>query len=319
LSYEFFVFQHIVSSIAYLVFVFLHTRDLFTSWFYLWATVGIYGASIVVRMLATVWWNIGTSNALVSELADKAVCVQVAVPTTKGRWRPGQHIFLRFLTISPLQSHPFTIASIEEDGGVALIIKQRSGLTKALYNKVSQLEKPLSTRVLIDGPYGGPTRDPGAFDTVVLVAGGAGVTFTIPILKDLVQRMELDRLRCSKIIFVWTVRSEMALEWLREEIGKCALEAGDRLDVEYYVTETKVETNEKEWFASNISINYRRPKLEKILATAVKDNAGRMCVLAAGPEPLLTRLATEVAGLQKSILAGNGKGEIFLQIEGFGL
>src|SRR5579862_6485643 len=68
LSYEFFLIQHIVSANAYLVFLFLHTRDLFASWFYLWATVAIYAGAIAARTLYTVWWRFGTTKATVSTL-----------------------------------------------------------------------------------------------------------------------------------------------------------------------------------------------------------------------------------------------------------
>ena len=41
----------------------------------------------------------------------------------------------RFLTLYPWQCHPFTVASVEEDGQLVLIIKKEHDLTERLYKK----------------------------------------------------------------------------------------------------------------------------------------------------------------------------------------
>lgn len=318
LSYKFFIFQHIVSAITYLVFLFLHTRDLFTSWIYLWATVAIYGGAIAVRMIGTAWWSVRISKASISALVDNAVSVKIEVLTTKGQWKAGQHVFIRFLALAPFRSHPFTIASIEEDGELNLIIKQQKGLTRTLYNKVIRLESSWITRVLIDGPYGGPNRDPGSFDTVVLVAGGVGVTFTLPIMKDLVRRMQdLSKIRCSNVQFIWTVRSESTLAWIMPEIEDC-VSIKNGVQAELYVTNANLGFAKRENLDPNISINYRRPNLSNVLSMAAAQNQGRMCVFGAGPKGLVSSLNTEVAKLQKGVIRDRGSTEIFLHAELFG-
>lgn len=208
--------------------------------------------------------------------------------------KAGQHVFLRFLALSPWQSHPFSIASIEEDGELQLIIKQRAGLTEMLYKTVKRMKGQWETRVIIDGPYGGPSRDPGTFDTVVCIAGGVGITFTFPIMKDVVHRMQdLGKLRCSKLI----VRSEHTIDWLREEISKCASTAEDWVQIEYYITDKNVASGEKDWIDSNITVDYGSPNLGNVLSAAAEQNHGRMCVLGAGPEGLMGSLCEEAASV----------------------
>jgi len=281
-------------------------------------TIALYGASILLRTLVSVWWTLGTTKATVTKLVDDAICVQITVPTTKGQWKPGQHVFIRFLALAPFQSHPFTIASIEENGELILIIKKKSGFTRNLYDRVNRERGPWKTRVVIDGPYGGPIRDPGSFDTVVLVAGGVGVTFTMPIMKDLVRRMQdLGKLRCSKLIFIWSVQTESTLEWLEEEINQCVMGAEDMVQAKVYVTRSKEYEKDMPMLVSNITVNYMRPHLRKLLMSAAEENQGRMCVLGAGPESLTSSLSTEVAGLQKLVMGG-ASGEIFLHVESFG-
>jgi len=64
---------------------------------------------------------------------------------------------------------------------------------------------------MLDGPYGGSTVDIGEFESVVLVAGGSGVTFTLGLLDDIVGRvLNLKRTggeRTRRIEFAWCIRS----------------------------------------------------------------------------------------------------------------
>ena len=66
-------------------------------------------------------------------------------------------------------------------------------------------------QVMIDGPYGGCSVDLGDFESVLLVAGGSGATFTLGLLDDIVGRCtKLGRRggeRTRRIEFAWCVRS----------------------------------------------------------------------------------------------------------------
>lgn len=65
--------------------------------------------------------------------------------------------------------------------------------------------------VLIDGPYGGISFDLGRYESVLLVAGGAGITFTMGVLDDLVGRIvrrgRRGGERTTKIEFAWCIKS----------------------------------------------------------------------------------------------------------------
>lgn len=96
-------------------------------------------------------------------------------------WRPGQHAFLSFPTISsvPLESHPFTIASIfSEDARYAeqelvFIIRKREGLTQKLVERAGTKNR-VQVPVLVDGPYGTPV-DLHPYRTCILIAGTCGI------------------------------------------------------------------------------------------------------------------------------------------------
>ena len=64
---------------------------------------------------------------------------------------------------------------------------------------------------MIDGPYGGCSVDLGEYESVLLVAGGSGATFTVGVLDDIVARCvkggRKGGERTRRIEFVWCVRS----------------------------------------------------------------------------------------------------------------
>jgi hypothetical protein len=65
-------------------------------------------------------------------------------------------------------------------------------------------------QVMLDGPYGGCGLDLGAYDSVLLLAGGSGASFTLGLLDDLVGRCVGGRRgrgeRTRKVEFAWCVR-----------------------------------------------------------------------------------------------------------------
>jgi hypothetical protein len=67
-----------------------------------------------------------------------------------------------------------------------------------------------AVHVILDGPYGGTTHDPGAYGTVLFLAGGSGVTATLGQLDDLVgrcvRRGRARGERTQRVEWVWCVR-----------------------------------------------------------------------------------------------------------------
>jgi predicted ferric reductase len=74
---------------------------------------------------------------------------------------------------------------------------------------VEPVEVPV--QVMVDGPYGGCSVDLGQYETAILFAGGAGITFTLGLLDDIVGRCvrkgRENGERTRRIEFSWCVRS----------------------------------------------------------------------------------------------------------------
>lgn len=66
-------------------------------------------------------------------------------------------------------------------------------------------------QVMLDGAYGGCSIDLGAYESVFMIAGGSGATFTLGLLDDIVGRcVRLGRRggeRTRRVEFAWCVRS----------------------------------------------------------------------------------------------------------------
>lgn len=97
-------------------------------------------------------------------------------------WKAGMHMFVAFPTLGPLESHPFTIASVCEplDDGkegereFVWIVRTRKGFTRRLREHVLNKDGACEIPIFMDGPYGAPP-DITPFETCVFVAGAYAV------------------------------------------------------------------------------------------------------------------------------------------------
>ena len=82
--------------------------------------------------------------------------------------------------------------------------------------KGSQGIREVPVHVLIDGPYGGSSLDLGDYETVLLISGGSGITFTLGLLDDIVGRC----IRKGRKNGEKTKRIE--LSWCIRSLGACS-------------------------------------------------------------------------------------------------
>lgn len=138
--------------------------------------------------------------------------VKVTIPT-RMRWQAGQHVFLRIPGISLLDNHPFTVASVMRNTGgndleyndLVLVFKPHKGFTRRAFD-ISRSMPDISYRAFLDGPYGGLSRKLEAFETVLMIAGGSGITPIVAHLQHLVQKVRKGEALTKDIRIVWTVK-----------------------------------------------------------------------------------------------------------------
>ncbi len=232
--YELFVALHVPVSIVFVGMMFWHCHKYLTSWNYLFATVAIWLLSYCVRLFFLNWanprrfsWLIGEESA-VTVLPESAV--KVTIPTQM-KWRPGQYVYLRMPGISVFENHPFTIASLcsddfpseygEQYRDMTLVFRPFGGFTRKVLNAAID-DGPMKTyRAFIDGPYGGMQRDLASFDTVILFAGGSGITAIVSQLLDLIKKMRDGKAVTKQVHVVWALKRPETMEWFKEELRIC--------------------------------------------------------------------------------------------------
>lgn len=247
--YEFFVIQHIVSVLGFTVMVMLHAPAMARH--FVWLPVGIYFLDRLLRFVFVMWNNIGLFRGTPSGiLACKATFHPLSARTTKVsianppfNWSPGQHALLTLPSLTGLQSHPFSITSLPSDKTLEFIIRAQEGATQKLFSHATGSLPPASDvtkTAIIDGPYG-RVREMEQFDTVFLLAGGAGACFIMPLLRDLVRRKR-ERLATvtRRVRFVWVIKERGQIGWFAKEIGEAVDSVAEMkdfiLEMSIYVT-----------------------------------------------------------------------------------
>ncbi|KAF2231846.1 hypothetical protein EV356DRAFT_518227 [Viridothelium virens] len=252
-AYELFVTTHVPVAIIYLGMLFWHCKNYLTSWNYLFATLAIWVISYAMRILYLNWtvpwrlsWLIGEESAVT--LMDENA-IKVTIPSQM-RWRPGQYVYLRMPGISVFENHPFTIASLcSEDfpseygegyRDMVLVFKPFKGFTKKVLESALEHGPWHTYRAFIDGPYGGMRRRLEAFDHVVLIAGGSGITAIASQLLDLIKRMRDGKAVTKNVQVIWAIKRPETMEWFKEELRICREYAPpDTVQCQFYITAAK--------------------------------------------------------------------------------
>lgn len=252
-SYEVFVVQHVVSFTLLLVFTYIHTPVEMHP--YIWIPVALFFFDRFFRLGRAVYANLsifhpaqrksGQSQGLWTCKAELTPLphetTRIIIPNPPISWVPGQHVFLSCQSVLPLQNHPFTIASIPEDGKMEFIVKAEKGGTRRMLrhaekSHASTKGSNISKTVMIEGPYGclRPLRQ---FDSIVFLAGSTGATFTYPLLRDIIQGWEEKASLVGRtgarwsflgkhfgavtrhVRFVWIIKSRGQLSHLSEQLS----------------------------------------------------------------------------------------------------
>ncbi|KDR83594.1 hypothetical protein GALMADRAFT_219415 [Galerina marginata CBS 339.88] len=352
-AFEFFLVTHILFVLIFIVAGYYHARDLGFGG-YIWPGLLIWGFDRAIRLGRLVWnnrvWNRAhPGDALVELLSNDTTRLTLR---RRISWTPGQHAYVILPTVSsmPFEAHPFTIASIPESGGdskecdVVFLIRGRSGFTRRLREHAA---KDSGSRVpaFLDGPYGCPP-DLRSFTTCVLIAGGSGISYTLPLLLNLVRiNARGGKSAVRRIVFVWAVRDAVHLKWISKTLVDALATTTPYLTIEprIYVTgknypipevpelptdrasmssgsiEKDIAETELPVYSS-LKLIHGRPSMKKLLAEEIQTSLGPISVDVAGP----SNLAESVRRALSSDLASpaavlKGSQPVTLHVETFGM
>ena len=258
-SYEFFVTQHLITFFGFIIAIMMHLPSTaLWSRIYIYIPIALYLLDRIIRTVLFAFFNIPAKKATLTALEGGVTRIRLSNRSIKS-WSPGAYVLLSIPKFGKTESHPATIVSTprSHDGDMVFMLKCRGGFTKRIMTSASNSTTSLlphtkqesktqtnlhveTYRAFINGPYGGSQSDFAAFDSVCLIAGSTGVTFTLAILLNLAERAAMGRkLPVRRVHFVWCVKDVNWTTWCANEISSSygKLNAvGIQVDVSVYVT-----------------------------------------------------------------------------------
>lgn len=354
--YETFYFSHVAMAIVYLALLFWHADNLIDSWAYLWATLALLLAQWLARLfyytrplnLRNTWLSGAITTA--TNLPGGMTSIEISSPSDF-KYRPGQHCFLRFPALSLLDNHPFTIASAPPDiisdqktHELLFMARTHSGFTKKLSTWcTNNPEKALLAWV--DGPYGGINRNiESLYDTILLIAGGSGITACLPWIKFVAQAKDS---HVTRVVLRWAVKDRSHLTWADEtlrEVRTLLQQAKEMitLDIQFFITQSNnnapddlaivakeaeesksgdeavtVDSSVASMDSRSLNCVSGRPSLKAIVSEEA-DRGSKVFVIGCGPEAMRVDLSNAVAAAQSIVFAGKTQ-EVALHLEAFGM
>jgi Ferric reductase like transmembrane component/Ferric reductase NAD binding domain/FAD-binding domain len=222
---------------------------------YIRAVVGLWACERIFRLLRLVYLNIsrkhGCTNVIVEALQGEACRVTFNLPRHV-TVRPGSHVYAYLPRVSLWMSHPFSVAWTNTDSepptgtqellpptpptpsslekqvakgprlqiskaptSISLVVAARTGMTRQIYNRARAAEGGIIRMSgYVEGPYAGHDSLK-SYGTVVLFAGGAGITHHLVQIRHLIAAAHAGTVATRKIILIWSVRSVEMLSWVR--------------------------------------------------------------------------------------------------------
>ncbi|KAF2219471.1 ferric reductase NAD binding domain-containing protein [Elsinoe ampelina] len=265
LCYEFFVIQHIICWLVLIGLLITHvpSSEEPRLKIYLYIPLTLYLIDRLWRVIVLLHRrSVGTPIATLQPFPDDSSSsegfTKITIPKPNFIWQPGSHVLLSFPSFAPGESHPATIVSTptSHNGAIICLLKAETGFTRILsrYTTRTASDTTRSTaqaKVLIDGPYASHCPSPAAFESVLFIAAGSGVTYTLSHLQALAERMAAGTcvLPVRKVRFVWVVRRLCIVRTLLGEVAGAIkrLDAkGVEVSVQIYVTGREESAQQEE-------------------------------------------------------------------------
>ena len=320
-SYRLFFMAHLAIGASILPLLFFHVRQLRL---YALEASALFLVDLIARKMDTV-----TAFAKITRLPHtRLLKITVPIPPSKvARFaKPGQHVYLSLPSESlPLgkQSpsihdvlfNPFTVAEVS-DSNITLVLRHLNGpTTQALESlvKLSKANPPLN----IEGPLGASRCFPNLaeqFDRILLVAGGVGGTFIIPLYRNILDEMEIESRSVDRVTLVWAMRSWAEASWVTSGDATLSFKEGT---VKLFITgnpsndrqhhdealpvDGSVELDDLHYVdgPGQVTASRKRPDLKKIVNETFKlGKDEKVAIIVCGPAGMARELRAHVSKLK---------------------
>ena len=101
---------------------------------------------------------------------------------------------------------------------MSFLVRSHAGFTRKL-SRYTSSNFDGSVTSWIDGPYGGVGRRiENEYDTMILIAGGSGITSCLPWLQHISQSVKYRNVRIANVKLLWVMRDAASLGWISREL-----------------------------------------------------------------------------------------------------
>jgi hypothetical protein len=320
-SYRVFFIIHLTIAVSLMPILFFHAPPLR---FFTMEALALFVIDTIIRKLDTVT----ATSKITSVEHTNLVRLASPIPASKiGRFNvaPGQHVYLSIppqsvgskiplLSIYQLLYNPFTVADVSPRG-ILLVLRTLNGPTTRALKQLTTLPAG-NPGINIEGPYGVARRFPNfaaEFDRILLVAGGVGATFILPIYHRMTSGIGNEGSGTSRVELIWAMRSLAEARWVTNTEYGNVLEGDDRVKV--YVTGVEPGSSEaagagpgledgsvemedllqKEQPGKKVTGGHMRPNLRSIVDSTFRHGVEeRVAVLVCGPAEMARELRQHV-------------------------
>lgn len=249
--------------------------------------------------------NFGTvgTEAVVEALPGDAIRVILRV-ARPWRFSPGQHLYITIPSIGLWTSHPFSVAWSEEENGldsekgptldhqdlltnfgttVSLVVRRRTGFTNKLFQKAKASPNGrIALKALVEGPYGS-AQNLQSYGTVLLFAGGVGITHQVPFVRDLIAGFANGTVAARRVCLVWVIQSPEHLEWIRPWMTSILAmdKRRDVLRIQLFVTRPR-STKEIHSPSATVQMFPGKPNVDTLMQMECENQVGAMAVSVCG-------------------------------------
>ncbi|KAF7321797.1 FAD-binding FR-type domain-containing protein [Mycena kentingensis (nom. inval.)] len=225
---------------------------------------------------------------------------------------------------SPVDSNTSADVEARKPKELVFLIRVRRGFTQSLCDYASESANR-ELAVFLDGPYGAAAAVEG-YRRVLLFAGGSGVSYTLPLLLDILRSSSAS---CERVIFIWSVRDTDEIAAIADTVrAALARPRSHSLEAEIRIHVTKgkdVEAGvgERGRFSDCVQVFAGRADIAAIIREEVGGCASsgkNMSVNVCGPNVLSDEVRNALWYETSAFEVMNGeKPLVALHVEAFGL
>lgn len=128
--------------------------------------------------------------------------------------------------------------------------------------KITQQQPGRKMKVLVEGPYGGHNQNLElAYESVILVAGGSGITAVLPLLTHLSRKIGRRNTVLKEVKLVWAVKQKHSISWVQKELAEALAAAPGSVTIDYYVTSEGNTSSSSSLHSQDIENGMRRTSM----------------------------------------------------------